>query len=95
MLADDIGHGRSADEDLTVRDAASALLRQESLCDHRLQRERELHAHLRLLVRGEHVDDAVDRGRGVVRVQGREAEMARLGGGDRELDRFQITQFAY
>ncbi len=51
----------------------------------------ELHPHLLLLVRGEHVDDAVDRLRRVLRVQRREDQVAGLGGGDRRRDRLQVT----
>src|SRR5207244_6654091 len=46
-----------------------------------LERDRQLHAHLVLLVGGEDVDDAVDRLRRALRVQRREDEVAGLGRG--------------
>jgi len=59
-----------------------------------LQHERQLRPHLRLLVRGEDVDDAVDGlGRGV-RVQRGEGEVARLGDAQRGLDRLQVAHLA-
>ena len=53
------------------------------LRDDRLQRIGELHADLRLLVAGEHVDDPIDRLRRVVRVQRREHQVTGLGDGER------------
>ena len=49
---------------------------------------------LLLLVRREHVDDAVDRLRRVLGVQGREHEVAGLGRGDRGGDRLEVTHLA-
>ena len=54
----------------------------------------ELHAHLALLLGGEDVDDAVDRGRRALGVQGREDEVAGLGGGERGRDRLEVAHLA-
>jgi len=68
--------------------------RQQRLRDDPLEHERELRAHLRLLVAREDVDDAVHGlGRGV-RVQRREREVARLGDGQRRGDRLEVAHFA-
>ena len=53
-----------------------------------LQHTRELNAHLALLMRWKHGNDAVDRFGGIQRVQGREDEVAGLGCKKRGLDRF-------
>jgi hypothetical protein len=45
-------------------------------------------------VSGEDVDDAVDRRRRRIRVQGRERQVARLGDPQRRLDRLQVAHFA-
>ncbi len=58
-------------------------------------RHRELRADLLLLVRGEHVDDAVHRALGTGRVQRAEHDVARFGGGDRRLNRFEVAHFAH
>ena len=65
--------------------------RQELLGHDALKRDRELNSHLLLLVRREDVDDPVDRLRGVLRVQGREDEVARLGRGQGGRDRLEVT----
>ena len=62
--------------------------------DDRLEHDRELRAHLRLLPRRAGVDDAVDRLRGAVRVQRREDEVARLGRRDRGLHRLPVAHLA-
>ena len=51
----------------------------------------ELHADLLLLVRREHVDDAVDRLRRVLGVQRGEDEVAGLGRGERGRDRLEVA----
>ena len=56
-----------------------------------LQRRGELHPHLLLLVRGEHVDDAVDRLRRVLGVQRGEDEVAGLGRGERGRDGLEVA----
>ena len=56
-----------------------------------LQRRGELHPDLLLLVRGEHVDDAVDRLRRVLGVQRREHEVAGLRRGQRGRDRLEVA----
>src|SRR6059058_1206073 len=68
------------DEDLARHHAAAALgLLQQRLGDDTLEHERQLGAHLRLLVRREHVDDAVDALHRRIGVQRGEREMPRLG----------------
>ena len=69
-------------------------MRQQRLRDDALETERELRAHLRLLVARKHVDDAVDRLGRAVRVQRRERQVSRLGDGQTGLNRFQIAHFA-
>src|SRR2546425_688392 len=64
------------------------------LGDHALGHERELGPDLRLLVRGEDVDDPVDALHRRVGVQGREGEVAGLGDGERRRDRLEITHLA-
>ena len=66
----------------------------ERLGDDALQRVGELHAHLRLLLGGEDVDDAVDRARRALRVQRAEDEVAGLGGGQRSRDRLEVAHLA-
>src|SRR5690606_35316670 len=67
---------------------------QERLGDDDFQDERELGPDLRLLVRREDVDDAVDRlGRGV-RVQRGQREVPGLGDGERGRDRLEVAHLA-
>ena len=94
-LADEVADRRGRDEHLGGDDPAAAVggLAQR-LADDALQRARELHAHLLLLVRREDVDDAVDRLRGVLGVQGGEDEVAGLGRGQGDRDRLQVAHLA-
>jgi hypothetical protein len=55
----------------------------------------ELGAHLLLLVGREGVHDAVHRAGGAGRVQGREDQVARLGGGDGRLHGGQVAHLAH
>ena len=94
-LADQVADRGRADQDLDRGDATLTVGRRDELLgDDALQRGRELHAHLLLLVRREHVDDAVDRLRRVLRVQRREHEVTGLGRGDRGPDRLEVTHLA-
>ena len=68
--------------------------RQQRLRDDALQRAGELHANLLLLLGGEDVDDAVDRLRRALRVQGREDEVAGLGRRQRGRDRLEVAHLA-
>src|SRR5512132_2219113 len=68
--------------------------RHEGLRDDALERRRELHAHLALLLGGEDVDDAVDRGRRALGVQRREHEVPGLGCGERGRDRLEVAHLA-
>ena len=68
--------------------------RQQLLGDDALQGDRELRAHLALLLGREDVDDPVDRLRGRLGVQGGEDEVAGLGRGQRGGDRLQVAHLA-
>ena len=94
-LADHVGDRRGVDEHLGGDRAAVRLReRQQRLADDALQRVAQLGADLVLLVGGEHVDDAVDALRGALRVQGREHEVAGLGGRQGGRDRLGVAQLA-
>ncbi len=94
-LADQVADRRVGHEHLGGDDAAGAVGGGQQLLGHDpLQRDRQLHAHLALLVGGEHVDDAVDRLRGVLGVQRGEHEVAGLGRGQRGGDRLQVAHLA-
>ena len=67
------------------------ILRHQPLGDDRSQGGRELDPDLLLAEGREHVDDSVDRLRGVVGVQGREDEVTGLGQGERELDGLEVA----
>ena len=77
----------------TTRPWPSAV-RAQRLADDALERAGELDPDLLLLVRREDVDDAVDRLRGVLGVQGREDEVTGLGGGQRDRDRLEVAHLA-
>ena len=65
--------------------------RDQTLADDARERCRELDADLLLPLAGEHVDDAVEGGHGVVGVQRGEHEVSGLGDGQRELDRLGVS----
>ena len=95
LFANEISDGFVVDEKLvrgneTARDAGN-----ESLRENAGQGGCELDANLILLLRGEGVDDAVDRLRGIVGVHGREDEVAGLGGGNGRCHRFVIAHFSH
>src|SRR4051794_21602792 len=78
-LADQVADGRRRHEDLGGHDARRAVGGRDELLGHdTLERDRELHADLVLLVGGEDIDDAVDRLRRALRVERREDEVAGL-----------------
>ena len=79
---------------MAMRAPLAAGLRQQRLADDPLEHERELRADLRLLVRREDVDDAVDGLRRRVGVQGAEGEVAGLGDAQRRLDRLEVAHLA-
>src|SRR5437660_166820 len=87
--------GGRHDEDFARHHAAAAFgLLQRSLRDDALEHERELGADLRLLMRREHVDDAVDALHRRVGVQRGEGEVARLGDRQRRRNRLEVAHFA-
>jgi hypothetical protein len=95
-LPDQVAHGRRADQHLARDGARSPVGGLQQLLSHdALEGRRELHPHLLLLVRREHVDDPVDRLRGVLRVQGGEHQVARLGGGDSGGDGLQVPHLPH
>ena len=94
-LPDQVAHGVVRNQDLERSHAATAVgRRHQSLRDDTLERAGELHAHLVLLLGGEHVDDAVDRLGRTLGVQGREHEVPRLGRGQCRADRLEIAHLA-
>jgi hypothetical protein len=79
VLADEVSDRGVRDEDLErQRPTVAGRPRKQGLAHDALEHERQLRPDLRLLVRREDVDDAVDRLRGGVRVQRPEREVARL-----------------
>ena len=94
-LADQVADRGRGDQDLDRDAPAAPVGRLEQLLGHdALERRRELDADLLLLVRREHVDDAVDRLRRVLRVQRGEDEVPGLGRGDRGRDRLEVAHLA-
>ena len=93
-LTDEVADRGRRDHHL-ARDRAALAVdgRDELLRADPLQRRRELHSHLLLLVRREHVDHTVDRLRRVLGVQGREHEVTGLRRGQRGRDRLEVTHF--
>src|SRR5690606_617167 len=94
VLTDEIGDARGDDEGLEPGDAAAADAGEQLLGENADDRRGELRANLVLLVAGEDVDDAVDRAGGATGVERAEHDVARFGGGDGGLDRFQVAHFA-
>src|SRR5581483_135261 len=82
LFADEVAHRGSGDEELVGRYESARDARDEPLGEYARERRGELQAYLPLLFGGKGVDDAVDGLGGVVGVEGREDEVARLGGGD-------------
>src|SRR5665648_609601 len=80
-LPDQVPDRRRRQQHLSGHRTTAADPPTQGLADHRLDRAGELSADLFLLVGREHVDDAVDRLGGVLRVQGREHEVTGLGRG--------------
>src|SRR5262245_48314875 len=94
-LPDEVANRVVGHQDLDRgRAAATVGGRHKRLRDDALKRRRELHAHLALLLGGEDVDDAVDRGRRALSVQRREHEVPGLGCGERGRDRLEVAHLA-
>ena len=94
-LADQVADRRGRDQHLGGDDPAHPIGgRQKLLRDDPLQGDRELSAHLPLLLRREDVDDPVHGLGGRLGVQGGEDEVAGLGRGQRRGDRLQIAHLA-
>ena len=95
-LADEIGDRRRVDQDLERRDAALLVgALQQLLRDHAAQRGRQHGAHVRLLVRGEHVHHAIDRRRRAVGVQRAHHQDAHLRRGHRDAHGLEVAQLAH
>jgi hypothetical protein len=95
VVADQRSDRRIHDHDLGGENAALAMdARHELLADHRLQRERQHRADLLLLVRREHVDDAVHGLLHVRRMQRGERQVARLRERERRFDGLEVAHFA-
>ncbi len=92
-LADQVADGRRGDQHLAPRPRGPCRPVVWSSCwvTTPCSVRGQLHPDLLLLVRREHVDDAVDRLRRVLRVQGGEHQVAGLGRGDRGRDRLEVT----
>ena len=92
--ADQVADGVRHQHQLHRQGPAAALLRDQLLGQHRLERHGELEADLGLGVRGEHLDDAVDGVGGGAGVEGAEDQVARLGGGNGRLDGVPVAHLA-
>src|SRR2546427_11966734 len=93
-LADEVAHGRRADEDLERRAAALLVDALEEILRHdELETGGESVAHLRLLLGREDFDDAVERLGGVGGVQGAEDEVTGVGRLQRETNRLEVPHF--
>ena len=94
-LADQVADRRGRDQHLTGDDPPPAVGGwQQLLGDDSLQGDRELGAHLTLLLGREDVDDPVHGLRRGLGVQGGEDEVAGLGRGQRGGDRLQVAHLA-
>ena len=95
VVADVIAHGVVRQQHFHGHGAALVVrARDQLLHDDGVEAERELLLDLRLLRGGEDVDDAVDRLRGVARVQRGEDEVAGLRGGERGGDGLEVAHLA-
>jgi len=84
----------AGDHDLAGENAARAVgPRQQALADDGFEAARKLGNNLRLLVRGEDIDEAVDGLRRVGRVKGGEHEVAGFRGGEGDADGVEIAHF--
>ena len=93
-LADAVADAVAGHQDLGGEHAALAVgAGDQALADDALERAGELGDDLRLLVGGKHVDEAVDRLRGVRRVEGGEHEVAGFGGGEGDADGVEVAHF--
>src|SRR3954452_22354880 len=94
-LADQVAHCRRRHQHLGREHATLAVSRwQQLLGGDTLKRDRQLHAHLVLLRRWEHVDDSVDGLGAVLRVQRGEHQVAGFSGRQRRRDRLEVAHLA-
>ena len=92
--SDEVAERRRGDEHLVGGDATLARGgAQQLLGDDARQRAGEHGADARLLLGGEHVNDAVHGLRGAVGMEGAEDEHAHLGAGQRQRDGFRVAHF--
>ncbi len=95
VLADEVADGGVGNEDLhRERPPLAGGAGQERLAENALEHEGQLHPYLALLMGREDVDDAVDRLRGGVGVQGGEGQVAGLGDAQRRLDGLEVAHLA-
>ncbi len=94
-FADEVANRGGRQQHLAGRDAPGAVGGGQQLLRHdALQGDRQLHADLLLLGGGKDVDDAVDRLRRVLRVQGGEDEVAGLRRRQGGVDRLEVAHLA-
>jgi hypothetical protein len=86
--------GAVGDEDLGGEDKAAALGGEEALAENAAEARGDARAYLRLLGRGEDVEEAVQGHGGVAGVHGADDEVAGLGGADGHLDGLEVAKFA-
>ena len=94
LFTDKIADRRIHAHDLESRNFGAIERRYELLAYHCLQDHRKLHADLALLVRGERIEDTVDRVRAARGVQRREDELCHLGCRDCCADRVVVAHLA-
>ena len=94
VFSHQVAHRARRHQHFERRHASAANPRQQRLADHAFEHERQLGAHLRLLVSREHVDHASNRLRRRARVQAAEREMARLCDPQRRFDRLEVPHLA-
>jgi hypothetical protein len=94
VFADETLDGEVVDHDLAGELKAAAVGGEQTLANDAAQALRHAGANLRLLGGGKHVEQPVQRGRGVARVHRADDEVTRLGRADRHLDRFEVAQLA-
>ena len=90
---DEVTNRRGGDHDLDTRHASFAVPGgKELLGDNRLNGGCQLDPHLILLMRGEYIDDPVDRLRGILGVQGGEDEVTGFCGSQCRRDGLEVAK---
>ena len=95
VFADQVAHGGIRHQDFHAHGAALAVAAgQQALTHDAFEHQRKLGANLRLLVRGEYVDNAVDGGRRRVGMQCPKGKVAGFGNTQRRFDGLEVAHFA-